>query len=222
MNDTIEVSGIVLSAMPIGEQDKRVELLTRELGKISAFARGARRPGSALMAAANPFVFGTFSVVAGRNSYVVTRADVLNYFTELAAAQPGVYYGFYFLELAGQYSWEGIDGTETLNLLYLSLKALLNRNLSDELVRRVFELRLMTINGDFALPSQEDGRLSASAHYAASYAVTAPLSRLYTFEVTDEVQTELGRLADRSLARVIDRPIRSLAILQKLRGTPPM
>lgn len=211
MSETIDVSGMVLSAMPIGENDKRIVLLTRELGKISAFARGARRPGSTLMAAANPFVSGTFTVIAGRSSYSLIRADVKNYFTELAKEQPGVYYGYYFLDFAGYYGREGVDGTEMLNLLYLSMKAILNPKLDNRLVRRIFELRLMTVNGEYA-PNTE--RMSESAVYTAAYIMNAPMEKLYTFAVKPEILKELEEALDRHIKRTLDRELKSVRILE--------
>ena len=211
MSETIIASGIVLSAMPIGENDKRVVLLTRECGKINAFARGARRQGSALMAAANPFVFGTFSLLQGRTSYSLTQASVKNYFMELTREQPGIYYGFYFLEFADYYGREGVDGTDMLNLLYLSLKALLNPHLDNRLVRRIYELRIMTINGEYA---PDESGMSPSALYTCQFIMGAPMEKLYTFTVTPEILEELERLLDRHMKKVLDRRMKSLEILE--------
>lgn len=252
MSDLITVQGVVISAMPIGEYDKRIVLLTRERGKISAFVRGARRLNSPFMAAAEPFVFGSFTLYEGRSSYNLNQVNVTHHFMELAAMQPGIYYGYYFLELADYFGREGTDEKNMMNLLYLTVKALLNPGIDDRLVRCIFELRTMTEQGlmpelfrcvncgeeiagkENLFFSQEahgilDGdclkkaspgeartarRISQVALYTMQYIVSSPMTKLYSFTVTDEVLWELERHIQPYVAGNTDKKFKSLQILE--------
>lgn len=211
MNDVAKVNGIVLSTMPIGEHDKRLVIETCELGRITVFARGCRRAGNSLLAAANPFVMGEFSIVPGRTSYRLIEASVTEYFRDLAAQMPGVYIGFYFLDLVDYYGREGIDGTDMLNLLYVSLKALLKPELNNILVRRVFEMRLMFLNGEYY---PEEGTMSASMLSVCRYIIGAPLGKLYSFNLKENTLEELEQICDKALKRTIDRELKSKKIME--------
>ena len=96
MQEPVRVTGMVLEASPVGETDRRVVLLTKERGKISAFARGARKQGSRLMAATNPFCFGEFVIYEGRNSYSLSEAVIANYFEDMRTHFEEACYGMSF------------------------------------------------------------------------------------------------------------------------------
>lgn len=148
MGDITEVAGIVLSAMPVGEFDRRVVILTRERGKISAFAKGARRPNSPLTGITRAFVFGTFQMYEGRTSYTIRQANITNYFEDIITDLDAVCYACYFAELADYYGRENLDASVMINLLYAALKALANPKLDNTLVRYAYELRMIAVNGE--------------------------------------------------------------------------
>ncbi len=149
MAEICKCRGMIISSMPMGEYDKRVVILTLEKGKINAFAKGARRPNSGLLASTNTFVFGDFELYQGRNSYNIRQVEVVNYFSEFLKNLDAAWYGMYFLEIADYFCKEGNDEKEMLKLLYQSLRALLSEKISNSLVRLIYEWKTFVINGEY-------------------------------------------------------------------------
>lgn len=246
MVNQITLTGMILTAAPIGEYDRRVVILTRERGKISAFARGARRPNSALMGVTSPFSFGEFTVYEGRTSYTLVSASVSNYFQELRTDVEGAYYGFYFMDLAGYYAREANDETEMLKLLYQTIRALTNIHIPNELIRCIYELKTITVNGEgpqvmecimcgdkerekvFSIRRGgvictqcaghiSDGiRLLPSTLYTLQYIVCSPVEKLYTFVVKEDVLKELKNLTKAYLDEYLGKRFKSLEILETI------
>ena len=215
MQDFIYATGMVLKQSPSGEYDRRVTILTKERGKVVAFARGARRQGNKLAAATNSFAFGLFKLYQGRDAYTLADAEIKNYFEELMSDYEGAYYGMYFAEVADYYARENNDEKQMLGLLYQSLKALSAPSLTRPLVRVIFECKAIAVNGEY--PGAPQGReLSDSAVYALNYIGTSSLEKLYTFTVTDEVLREMQEVAAEYCKRYMRREFKSLEILKTL------
>lgn len=219
MQGFVTLTGIIIKAEPIGEYDRRVVLLTKERGKISAFARGARKPGNRLMAPTNPFSFGQFRLYEGRSSYNMSEAEISNYFEELRQDFSGAYYGMYFLELCDYYTRENNDEIQMLKLLYQSLRALASANFDNKLVRCVFELKSIMLNGEFPGISEKDmpnHTFMEATVYTIDYIMRTPAEKLFSFHVKPEVLQELRTFSSKICKSVFDKDFKSIEILENL------
>lgn len=207
----ITVTGMVMSAASFKEFDRRIVLLTKERGKISAFAQNARRPSSPLCAGTDVFVFGQFELFEGRNSYNVSSVKIQNQFRGLVENVEAAYYGFYFMEFADYYARENTDERAMLALVYQSFRALEKNTIPYSLIRRIFELRAMLINGEF--PDVNTLGAQGDALFTLQFIGATPIQKLYTFKVSDVVYQQLSIIVDEHMRRVIDRKFKSLEIL---------
>ncbi len=215
MQETVSVTGMILKTEPIGEYDRRVVILTGERGKIAAFAKGARRQGSRLLAATNPFCFGQFNLFVGRNSYTVTEASIRNYFEGLRENYQAAFYGMYFLEVMDYYTRENNDEKMMLNLLYQSLKALIHPALENQLIRYIFEIKALALNGEYpGLP--EERSWEEATRYTMGFIVGSGIEKLYSFTVSPSVLSQLREISDIYRKTYIDRTFKSLELLETL------
>lgn len=213
MQEYVLVTGMILQALPMGEYDRRVVVLTKERGKLSAFARGARRQNSRLMARTNPFCFGTFKLYEGRNSYTLVDGEISNYFDGFREDFEGAMYGMYFMDVADFCTRENNDEQDMLLLLYQSLRALLLPSIPNELVRYIFEMKTLVVNGEFpGIPKDRD--LKQDTRYAIEFVETAGLDKLFTFVVSKEVMEELSACAASYRKKWAGRKFKSLEILE--------
>jgi DNA repair protein RecO (recombination protein O) len=213
MNDNqVIVKGIVIKHIPVGETDLAVTLLTLERGKISAFARGAKKPNGKLTGNVEPFCFGTFKLYEGRTSYNIMETDIDNYFESFRQDLEGACYGTFFLELADYYSRENNDEKQLLALLYQSLRALENKSFDRKLVRCIYEIKALVINGEYpGVPNNRDW--NESTLYALDFIVNTPVNKLYTFKVSDQVLEEMILITSIYRKSFIDKKLNSLEML---------
>jgi DNA repair protein RecO (recombination protein O) len=207
------LTAIVLKADPIGAADRRVVLLSAERGKIAAFARGARRQGSPLMAAACPFCYGEFTVHFGRSSYYINAAKITDYFAPLRASYEAAVYGMYLLEFADFCTHENNDEGAMLHLLYQSLQALAAPAADMAAIRCAYEIKAIALAGEYpGLPAgASPGLLAALAHITAS----SPQS-LYPLPDLAAARAELAAHAAACRHRFLDRPLHSEKALAEI------
>lgn len=79
------MQAIVLRRRDLGESDRRLSLLTREVGKLEVVAKGSRKAGARLAGASEPLAHCRYQIASGRRWGYVTQAQTLSSFAGLRA-----------------------------------------------------------------------------------------------------------------------------------------
>ncbi len=243
--EQVELTGMVLKSSPVNDYDKRIVILTKERGKVTAFAKGARRPKSTFSAGSRPFSFGRFTLYPGQNAYSMSGMNIENYFEELMQDFEGMCYGCYFLEIADYYGQEGMEATDMLKLIYQSFRALLNKKISNKLIRYIFEIKMLEINGEYPqvfecincgskqqlhnISVASGGmicdeclkavsmpfKINESTLYTLQYVLSSSIEKLYSFTVNNTVMEELRVVMSRCMSEYVDKEFKSLEIINE-------
>ena len=145
------------------------------------------------------------------------EASISNYFETLREDFEAAYYGMYFMEIADYYTRENNDEKQMLKLVYQTLRALQHPGLSNDLVRYIYEIKAVAVNGEYpGIPTER--QFSESAVYALSYIENSTIEKLYTFTVTKEVLAELKYAATRYRKLFMNYPFKSLEVLETIQN----
>ncbi len=211
-------SGMVIRSDAYSEYDRRVVLLTKDHGKITAFAKGARRQNNKLMAATDLFCFGQYRLYPGREAYTMVDAVPKTYFDELRNDISAAAYGMYFLDVMEYQTRENNDEEKLLVLLYMACKALKKEEIDNRLVKAVFELKTIVLQGVYGDKDDEELKkgLSESALYAIDVVVHTDPKQLFSFMLKEEPLREFVSFVNNKKSKVWNRHFNSEDMIEVL------
>ena len=171
---TEKLSGIVIREQVKGESNKQIVLLAKGLGRVFLSARGARNAKSRLLAATQLFCYADFVVYEGNGFYSINQAELQKSFYGLRLDVDKFSEAMYLTELVDRSCPAGMEQDEVLELLYYAFSVMEKGTLPPKLVSRIFELKLLQINGLFGpegchICGESDGDIYFDGRLGAFY-----------------------------------------------------
>ena len=139
---------IVIKSMNLSESDRLITFMTENHGKIKCVAKGARKAKNQFWGSLEPMSL-IHLIYFGREHQSLFRlnhSDIIESFQTIRDDFDKLYTGIYFLDLINSMILEGHWEPKVFGLLYQALAAL-NQQTELEPLRRLFEIRLLSLSG---------------------------------------------------------------------------
>ncbi|MFD1030752.1 DNA repair protein RecO [Metaplanococcus flavidus] len=244
-----QLEGIVIRTMPYGENNKIVTLFTREAGKITCMARGAKKPTSRLAAITQPFTHGTYSIYKGKGMGTLSAGDQLESLRHIREDLMSTAYASYVTELVDRLTEQDEPQPGIYEMLYQALHAI-EEGYDPEAITLFVEWKMLqtaglaptlhecancgATDGEFAFSFQELGFLCHRCFHIDPYIIRlspalVKLIRTFYFVPIERVGSLTLKKESKSLLKGIVRTIyeeqagirlKSRKFLEQLERTP--
>lgn len=237
---------LILSVRDMGEADRLAVLFSREHGKLSAAAYGARRPRSRLAGTVQSFAQVSVSLMPGRNLDTIGQCEVKRSFRELREDLVLMTYAAFLTELVAELWPERSPEPSAYDVLTFALAFLSERN--PRLVSLAGAWQLLALAGFhpeyercvvcgqlLTLPAFFDSCAGGGVCPACEHAGLQPLDdavcgfidRLLNlnwqqppaFKVTGAVLLQAEKILIEFIAHRLERPLKSIRFIQMMKGT---
>lgn len=141
------VRGFVLRAVPVGDADRILDILTRERGLITASARGARRTRSRMLASTQEFALSDFTLFSNRSRLIVNEVELVESFIGLQSDLTKLVCAAHLSELFLDCLRHEPEQPSLYPFWAYTVNALINGQIEPLLVTHVCGFRLMQIMG---------------------------------------------------------------------------
>lgn len=143
---SFRAEALVLRHADWGEADRLLTLFTREMGKVRALAKGARKLRSRKAGHLEPFTHVRLLLASGRDLFIVTQADTVDAHLPLRENLERTGYAAYAVELLDRFVYEEGENQILFRLLLETLSRL-DSEPDPWLVVRYYEMRLLDALG---------------------------------------------------------------------------
>lgn len=144
----IKTDGLIIKQQNIGEQDRLVTILTREVGVIRAFVRQGKNIKSRNCASTGLLCYSEFTLFKSKKDYyTVENAKLINMFPDLKKELTKLSLAEYFCEVAAAICPTEQEAEEHLRLILNALYLLSKGEVPELLIKSAVEMRLASISG---------------------------------------------------------------------------
>ncbi len=146
--NSLQVKGVIIREVPVGEADKILTILTKEYGMMTVSAKHARRPKNNMLFSTSALVFGEFELFGSESTrYYVNQVTIIESFNNLREDVVMLTYCAHIMDVVLDAMRDSSSSEDVYTLLIYTLYTLCKPNRDADLIVHTFELKLLFMIG---------------------------------------------------------------------------
>ncbi len=139
--------GVVLKEVSVGERDKIITILAKDVGKISISCKGSRGSTSKTASGTTILTYADFNVFTKLKHLRLNNVSIIKSFYKISYDYESLVFASYFTEVIEKITFQNYENNDILYLLIYSLNALETKKNLPMLTCAIFNIKLVQILG---------------------------------------------------------------------------